>query len=105
MIFTIAGKELKALFASPLAWLVLTVVQLDRRLTRSCAGSTTSSQVQPQLIQMASPPGATELVAAPALRDGRRGVPVRGAAARDAADRRGAAQPDAWCCSCRRRCP
>jgi len=28
MIFTIAGKELKALFASPLAWVVLTLMQL-----------------------------------------------------------------------------
>ena len=28
MIFTIAGKELKALFASPLAWVVLTVMQI-----------------------------------------------------------------------------
>ena len=28
MIFTIAGKELKALFASPLAWVVLTFVQI-----------------------------------------------------------------------------
>jgi ABC-2 type transport system permease protein len=66
MIFTIAGKELKTLFASPLAWLVLTVVQLIvayaflRRLDDFL-------QVQPQLIQMASPPGATELIAAPAF--------------------------------------
>ena len=64
MIFTIAGKELKTLFASPLAWLVLTVVQLIvayaflRRLDDFL-------QVQPQLIQMASPPGVTEFVAAP----------------------------------------
>ena len=28
MIFTIAAKELRALFTSPLAWLVLTVVQI-----------------------------------------------------------------------------
>jgi ABC-2 type transport system permease protein len=63
MIFTIAGKELRTLFASPLAWLVLTVVQLIvayaflRRLDDFL-------QVQPRLIQMASP-GATELIAAP----------------------------------------
>jgi ABC-2 type transport system permease protein len=66
MIFTIAGKELKALFASPLAWVVLTVVQIViaysflRRLDDFL-------QLQPQLIQMANPPGATELVAAPAF--------------------------------------
>lgn len=64
MIFTIAGKELRALFASPLAWLVLTVVQVIlgygflRRLDDFL-------QIQSQLAQMASPPGVTELVAAP----------------------------------------
>ena len=66
MIFTIAGKELKALFASPLAWVVLTVTQAIiafaflRRLDDFL-------QMQPQFIQMASPPGATEVVAAPAF--------------------------------------
>ncbi len=64
MIFTIAGKELRTLFASPLAWLVLTVVQVVlgygflKRLDDFM-------QVQSQLAQMASPPGITELVAAP----------------------------------------
>jgi ABC-2 type transport system permease protein len=64
MILTIAGKELKALFASPLAWVVLTVMQLIigyaflRRLDDFL-------QMQPQLAGMSSPPGATELVAAP----------------------------------------
>jgi ABC-2 type transport system permease protein len=64
MIFTIAGKELKALFASPLAWVVLTVTQIIvgyaflRRLDDFL-------RLQSQLVQMASPPGATELVAAP----------------------------------------
>lgn len=64
MIFTIAGKELKALFASPLAWLVLTFLQLIfaygflKRLDDFM-------QIQPQLIQMPNPPGITELVAAP----------------------------------------
>jgi ABC-2 type transport system permease protein len=64
MILTIAGKELKSLFASPLAWLVLCVVQVIiayaflRRLDEFL-------QLQPQLAGMASPPGVTELVAAP----------------------------------------
>ncbi len=64
MIFTIAGKELRALFASPLAWVMLTVMQIIvgyiflRRLDDFL-------QLQPQLVQMANPPGATELVAAP----------------------------------------
>lgn len=64
MIFTIAAKELRALFASPLAWVLLTVMQLLlaytflRRLDDFL-------QIQPQLGRMASPPGMTELVAAP----------------------------------------
>jgi len=64
MIVTIAGKELKTLFASPLAWLVLTVLQFVlgyvflKRLDDFL-------QIQPQLIQLASPPGVTEMVAAP----------------------------------------
>ena len=63
MVFTIAGKELKAMFASPLAWVVLTVIQVItgyaflRRLDDFL-------QMQPRLMQMASPPGATEIVAA-----------------------------------------
>ena len=64
MIFTIAAKELKSLFASPLAWMILTAVQLItgyaflKRLDDFL-------QVQPQLVQLASPPGVTELVVAP----------------------------------------
>lgn len=64
MILTIAGKELKALFASPLAWVVLTFMQIIlafgfvKRLDDFM-------QVQPQLIQMPNPPGITELVAGP----------------------------------------
>lgn len=64
MILTIASKELKALFSSPLAWMVLTTVQLIagyaflKRLDDFL-------QVQPQLVQLASPPGVTELVVAP----------------------------------------
>ncbi len=64
MIATIAGKELRSLFASPLAWVVLTVTQIIvcyvflRRLDDFL-------QLQSQLVRLASPPGATELVAAP----------------------------------------
>jgi ABC-2 type transport system permease protein len=64
VIFTIAGKELKALFASPLAWVVLTLMQLIlafgflKRLDDFM-------QVQPQLITVPNPPGITELVVAP----------------------------------------
>ena len=64
MIFTIAAKELKALFASPLAWVVLCVMQIIagyaflRRLDDFL-------QMQSQLAGMSSAPGVTELVAAP----------------------------------------
>jgi gliding motility-associated transport system permease protein len=64
MIFTIAAKELKALFASPLAWVVLTLVQatlgllflrwLDEFLQR-----------ESQLVGMPNVPGLTESVAVP----------------------------------------
>ncbi len=64
MIFTIAGKDLKSLFTSPIAWVVLTFVQLIigygflKRFDDFM-------QLQPQLIQLPSPPGFTELVAVP----------------------------------------
>ena len=64
MIFTIAAKELKGLFASPLAWVVLTLAQatlgllflrwLDEFLQR-----------EPQLVGMSNVPGLTESVAVP----------------------------------------
>jgi ABC-2 type transport system permease protein len=63
MILTIARKELKSLFASPLAWVVLTLVQLVlafaflKRLDDFM-------QLQAQLLQVPNPPGVTELVAA-----------------------------------------
>lgn len=64
MIFTIARKELKSLFASPLAWIVLTVMQLVigyvflRRLDYFL-------ELQSVLTRLANPPGATEVIAAP----------------------------------------
>ena len=64
MILTIARKELKALFASPLAWVVLTFVQVMlafgfmKRIDDFMA-------FQPRLVQMPNPPGITELVASP----------------------------------------
>jgi ABC-2 type transport system permease protein len=64
MILTIARKELKALFSSPLAWVVLTFIQVMlafgfmKRIDDFM-------QFQPRLVQMANPPGITELVASP----------------------------------------
>jgi len=64
MIFLIAAKELKSMFAAPLAWLILCIVQLLLAwifLSRL----DTFLLLQPQLIQLAQPPGATELILAP----------------------------------------
>ncbi len=64
MINTIAGKELKALFSSPLAWIVLTLLQLILGfgfLTRV----ENFMQIQPQLLQAPNPPGITEWVVVP----------------------------------------
>ena len=64
MIFAIARKELKTLFTSPMAWAVLTFMQLIlayfflRRVQDYM-------EIQAQLIQMPNPPGVTELVIAP----------------------------------------
>ena len=64
MILTIANKELKALFASPLAWIMLTLMQLIvsygflQRIDDF-------AQLEPQLMQMPNPPGITTLVVAP----------------------------------------
>jgi len=64
MIFTLAAKELKSLFASPLAWIVLAILQLILAwifLSRL----DTFLLLQPQLVQLNQPPGATEVVTAP----------------------------------------
>ncbi len=64
MIFTIAFKDLKSLFSSPLAWTILAVLNL-------VAAYLFLSQVdafiaiQPQLVQLANPPGITEVIVAP----------------------------------------
>ncbi|MDH3327298.1 MAG: ABC transporter permease subunit [Gammaproteobacteria bacterium] len=64
MIFTLASRELRSLFLSPLAWSILAIVQfligyiflgqVDLYL-----------QVQAQLSAMQNPPGLTELIIAP----------------------------------------
>lgn len=64
MIFTIAAKELKALFASPLAWTVLTMLQIILGYT-FLKRLDDFMELQPRLAQMPSPPGVTELIAAP----------------------------------------
>lgn len=64
MVYTLAAKDLKSLFASPVAWVILTLAQLVigyaflKRFDDFL-------QIQPQLLQLPSPPGFTELVAGP----------------------------------------
>ena len=70
MIATIAAKELRTMFASPVAWMVLGLMQavlawlffaqLDAYLS-----------VQNQLVNLANPPGFTELVVKPAFETSR----------------------------------
>jgi len=66
MAFTIAGRELRSLFLSPLAWSILAVVQLIlaymflTQLDLFVA-------LQSRLLGMAGAPGATEIIVAPLL--------------------------------------
>jgi len=64
MIATIIRKELHMLFISPLAWLLLALVQLVLAwvfLVRLDA----FLEIQPQLVQIANPPGVTEIIVTP----------------------------------------
>jgi ABC-2 type transport system permease protein len=64
MIFAIGSRELKSLFASPLAWVVLAVLQLI--LAWVFLGRLDGYlKVQPQLLQVVNAPGITEFIAAP----------------------------------------
>jgi ABC-2 type transport system permease protein len=61
MILTIALRELKSLFLSPLAWSILAVVQVI--LAFLFLGRVEQYQIyQPQLLAMENPPGLTEIV-------------------------------------------
>ena len=61
MIFTIASREFKSLFLSPLAWSILAVVQLI--LAFLFLGRVELFQVyQTQLLALENPPGVTEVV-------------------------------------------
>ena len=64
MIATIVRKELKVLFTSPLAWTLLALMQLV--LTWIFLGRLDAFlEMQSQLIQIANPPGITEIIVAP----------------------------------------
>jgi ABC-2 type transport system permease protein len=64
MIFTIAARELKSMFLSPLAWAVLAVVQLILAYV-FLVGLDNFMQYQAQLAMTPDAPGLTDVVAAP----------------------------------------
>jgi len=63
-ILTIASRELRSLFLSPLAWSILGIVQFIFAYI-FLAQLNTFIQVQPQLANLENAPGATEFIAAP----------------------------------------
>ncbi len=64
MIVTIIRKELKMLFVSPVAWILLTMVQII--FTWAFLGRLDAFlEIQPQLLQIANPPGVTEVIISP----------------------------------------
>ena len=64
MTFTIANKELRALFGSPLAWIILAVLQVI--LAYVFLGNVDGFlAIQPQLSTMANAPGITEIIVMP----------------------------------------
>jgi ABC-2 type transport system permease protein len=65
-VFAIAGRELRSLFLSPLAWTLLAVVQVILAYMFS-AQVDFFLQVQPRLPAMPNAPGATEIIVAPLL--------------------------------------
>ncbi len=66
MIFAIAGRELRSLFLSPLAWSILAVVQLIFAYMY-LAQIDFFIQVQPRLPLLPGAPGMTEIIAVPLL--------------------------------------
>ncbi|MGB5607027.1 MAG: ABC transporter permease subunit [Gammaproteobacteria bacterium] len=68
MILTIAGRELRSLFLSPLAWAILAVVQFIFGYLFATQIET-YLYVQPQLAAIAGAPGVTDIIIAPLLAD------------------------------------
>jgi ABC-2 type transport system permease protein len=64
MIFTLAAKELRSLFASPLAWIVLALLQLILAWV-FLLRLDSFLELQPRLAQLPNAPGASEIVTAP----------------------------------------
>jgi ABC-2 type transport system permease protein len=64
MILTLAAKELRSLFSSPLAWIVLALLQLILAWV-FLMRLDSFLELQPRLAQLANAPGASEVVTAP----------------------------------------
>lgn len=64
MILVVASKELRSLFGSPLAWVVLAILQLILGYS-FLVGLDRFLEIQPQLAQYPNPPGATEMIVGP----------------------------------------
>jgi len=64
MILTIAQREFKSLFISPLAWVILAVVQVIMAWM-FLAQVESFYAIQPQLIHLENTPGVTDIVVAP----------------------------------------
>lgn len=64
MILTLASKELRSLFSSPLAWIVLALLQLILAWV-FLMRLDSFLELQPRLAQLANAPGASEIVTAP----------------------------------------
>lgn len=64
MIVTIAAKELRSLFGSPLAWVILAVLNVVIAYI-FLSQIDAFNAVQPQLAQLANAPGITEIIVAP----------------------------------------
>lgn len=64
MVFTIAARELRSLFLSPLAWSILAVVQFIMAYL-FLVQIEYFMQIQPRLAGMEGAPGVTDLIAAP----------------------------------------
>ncbi len=64
MILTLAGKELRGLFSSPLAWIVAALLQLILAWV-FLMRLDSFLELQPRLAQLADAPGASEIVTAP----------------------------------------
>ncbi|HET7676067.1 MAG TPA: ABC transporter permease [Gammaproteobacteria bacterium] len=66
MIFTIARRELKSLFLSPLAWVILAVIQFILAWL-FLTGVDRFLAIQPRLASFPNAPGVTDIVVAPLL--------------------------------------